>query len=155
MRILLLVVAVGCGGTPPKPDPVPTNVQKTEPPIAPKPTGLEKTVCGQRPEQFGPITLNADQVPLRRGATVAKYGDIATSKEEPIEVCSPSGQAKWLQTVSCNDGSPGKGINRKGNVGKGGLCGSIIDLYVTTCPEKTYEVYMDMYMCGPGENFME
>ncbi|MFO8072433.1 MAG: hypothetical protein R6V85_11220 [Polyangia bacterium] len=28
-------------------------------------------------------------------------------------------------------------------------CGRIVDLYVVPCPEKDYEIYMDMYHCSP------
>jgi hypothetical protein len=28
----------------------------------------------------------------------------------------------------------------------------MIDLYEVPCPEKAYEVYIDMYECGPGED---
>ena len=30
----------------------------------------------------------------------------------------------------------------------------IIDLYRVTCPEGEYQVYIDIYMCGPNESFM-
>jgi hypothetical protein len=36
-----------------------------------------------------------------------------------------------------------------------GLCpgevmGMPVDMYSVPCPEKTYEVFVNMYMCGPG-----
>ena len=154
MRRLLLVALIGCGGSSPKPQPTLENANKL-PDTPPPSPGLSKEVCGQRPDQFGPIKLNGEQVPLRRGEKATKFAELSTTKDEPIEVCSPTGENKWLQRVTCNDGSAGQGINRKGNVGPGGLCHTIIDLYVATCPEKTYEIYMDMYMCGPTENFEE
>jgi hypothetical protein len=43
--------------------------------------------------------------------------------------------------------------SRVGNTGTGGRCGTIIDLYAVPCPDKQYEVYMDMYHCLPGESF--
>ncbi len=63
-------------------------------------------------------------------------------------------------TATCEDGSrpyndaQEVAQSRRGNVGPGGTCGTIIDLYVATCPEGEYELHIDMYHCGPGESFM-
>jgi len=97
------------------------------------------------------VPLREDQVALRRGTGAKTFADIVTTKETPIEVCMPGGQRAWLGSVSCIDGTKPTGSGRSGSVGPGGTCGSIIDLYMVTCPEKQYEVFMDMYMCPPGE----
>ncbi len=154
MRTVVWVIAlVGCGGSTPPPAPPPSNVAPPAPSTPPPATGLAKSVCQQRGDTFGPVTLTAEQAALRRGASAMKFADITTTKALPIEVCNPGGQMAWLRKVTCADGSLASSTNRSGNVGPGGLCDSIIDLYVAVCPEKPYEVYMDMYMCGPGESF--
>ncbi|MBP6631258.1 MAG: hypothetical protein KA297_17615 [Kofleriaceae bacterium] len=43
---------------------------------------------------------------------------------------------------------------RVGAVGVGGRCAAtVIDHYAVTCPEATYDVYLDMYHCGPDETW--
>jgi hypothetical protein len=77
------------------------------------------------------------------------------SQAEPIEVCGVQGETAWLAVAQCDDGTnPFKGDTqvahaaRVGSVGQGGRNGNIIDLYEVTCPEATYQVYMDMYACN-------
>ena len=60
-----------------------------------------------------------------------------------------------LAFLKCNDGSrPFKGDanaahdSRRGNVGPGGRCGRIIDVYIAHCPEGDYEVFGEMYFCS-------
>jgi hypothetical protein len=36
---------------------------------------------------------------------------------------------------------------RVGNVGDGGRCNAIIDRYKVQCPEASYEIYLDGYVC--------
>lgn len=82
-----------------------------------------------------------------------RFSALSTTKEQPVEVCEVQGQLVWLTQVQCDDGSnPYRSMSeahnsRAGNVGPGGRCGSIVDLYMVPCPEKTYEVYMDLYVC--------
>ena len=155
MHRLWLVLLIGCGGSstaPQQPQPQPNpNPQPQVQPTAP--AGLTADVCAQKKNDFGPVELRDDQVALRRGTGVAKFADLASTREAPIEVCSPSEQRAWLGGVACNDGPPKTAPQRSGSVGPGGTCGSIIDLYIVECPEKSYEVFMDMYMCPPGKGF--
>jgi hypothetical protein len=89
----------------------------------------------------------------RRGATAKLYSDVPSSKAGPIEVCTIEAEMEWLMRMVCDDGSrPFPSADhahaaRVGNVGRGGTCGSIIDLYEVPCPEGTYSIYMDAYVC--------
>lgn len=63
------------------------------------------------------------------------------------------GQLELLTRLVCDDGSQ-PFVNpqqahaaRRGAVGQGGRCGSVIDLYDVVCPEGAYEIYMDLYVC--------
>lgn len=106
------------------------------------------------------MQLDAAQAARRRGRDITKFAAAKTSKEKPLEVCGVSQQQQWLMTATCQDGSrPYNDVmeirkSRRGNVGTGGTCGTIIDLYAATCPEATYEVFIDMYHCGPNESLM-
>jgi hypothetical protein len=151
-NVLWVLVAIGCGGSSKAPQPPvqpdgPT-IQNTPPPATP--TGLTKEVCAQRADDFGPVPLRAEQVALRRGTGAKRITDVPSTKDAPIEVCMPGGQREWLASVTCPDESKPTNAQRAGSVGPGGTCGSIIDRYVVTCPDKEYEVFMDMYMCPPG-----
>jgi len=89
----------------------------------------------------------------RRGAASRHYSDIATTKAEPIEVCGIAAEMDWLLAVTCDDGSQPftdfdhAHASRVGNVGPGGSCGAIIDLYEVPCPEQVYSIYIDAYVC--------
>lgn len=89
----------------------------------------------------------------RNGAGVTKFSEAKSTKAAPIEVCTIDAETEWLASLTCDDGSqPIDGreaaeMARVGNVGKGGRCGSIIDLYRVKCPEASYELYVDGYVC--------
>ena len=59
----------------------------------------------------------------------------------------------WLSKLTCDDGtrplSDARAAQqaRTGNVGPGGKCGNIVDLYRVTCPEGDVDVFIDMYWC--------
>jgi hypothetical protein len=101
----------------------------------------------------GFVGLSPAELAASYGFGAAHFADVKTSKAQPIEVCDSGGQAEWLRKVTCADGSNPFGSRldvanaRVGNVGAGGRCNSIIDLYQVPCPETTYKIYMDMYMC--------
>jgi hypothetical protein len=101
---------------------------------------------------FGPFELDEAQVHKRYGANARTFTDAPTTKERAIEVCGIPASRQWLRGTACADGSPAKQNGRRGSVGAGGRCGAIIDLYSVTCPEGDHEVYIDIYMCGPGES---
>ena len=114
-------------------------------------------VCANRP-MFGPVQLDRAAAKRRYGASAKYLGDAPTSQQHAVEVCGTGGQIEWLTRVTCANGSSpfpsGAAAHqaRSGSVGAGGKCGSIIDLYTVTCPEATYTVHLDMYMCGPLES---
>lgn len=89
----------------------------------------------------------------RNGAKVARFREARSTKATPIEMCGVAAANHWLTTLQCDDGSrPIRDINdaeeaRPGNVGIGGRCRSIIDRYVVLCPEASYEIFIDPYIC--------
>lgn len=89
----------------------------------------------------------------RNGAGITRYSQAHSTKELPLEVCTIKAETELLASLTCEDGSTPIDDNeaaemaRIGNVGKGGRCGSIIDLYRVKCPEATYELFVDGYVC--------
>ena len=151
-NVLWVLVVIGCGGSSKPPPQQPPQPPVGQPPVeATASAGLTKEVCAQRADEFGPVPLRTEQVALRRGTGATRLSDVPSSKDAPIEVCMPGGEQEWLGSVTCPDGSKSMGAKRSGSVGPGGTCGSIIDLYLVACPDKEYEVFMDMYMCPPGQ----
>jgi hypothetical protein len=79
----------------------------------------------------------------RNGANITKYSQARSTKELPLEVCTIDNESELLTTLACEDDShpiadhAAAEMARVGNVGKGGRCGSIIDLYRVKCPEAT------------------
>jgi hypothetical protein len=123
-------------------------------------TTTSANVCANRPDEMGPVMLDATQAAGRYGINATHFSDVKSSQQQPVEVCGVGGEMSWLTAMKCADGSsaykPGENPDdtRTGDTGAGGRCGSIIDLYPAKCPEATYQVYMDMYMCTDGESFM-
>lgn len=99
------------------------------------------------------VALPAAEYEARVGATATHFSQLSTSRERPAEACGIVASKKWLTTLRCDDQSlPVTDIKvaselRVGNVGVGGRCGSIVDLYRIPCPEQMYELYVDAYMC--------
>jgi hypothetical protein len=167
-----IAVAVACGSaqrpaptpsapTPTPSAPTPTPTAPTPTPTAPTPTPTAAdALCANQPDPLGPWILTADQAKQRVGTGVTALASITTSKEHPVEVCGVEAENEWLAATTCGDGShpyPGPDAveaSRAGNVGAGGRCGGIIDRYQVRCPERTYDVFIDMNLCGPGESFM-
>ena len=158
MRVTLpcLLLVAACGGSSPQPT---TPAKPTSPPVPVAPVEDPKAACANHPDEYGPYMLTAEQAATRYGLAATKFTDAPTTKDKAIEVCGIPAQQAWLMKTSCADGSkafanrgqiPG---SRRGNVGEGGRCGAIIDLYIAKCPEAAYEVHIDMYMCGPGDQF--
>ncbi len=116
---------------------------------------LEPIDCSARPEQFGPVIVSASHYAARHAATASKFSEVQSSASQPAEVCGVGAGIELIATLTCDDGTnPFKGDRgaahaaRAGNVGPGGRCGSIIDLYPVTCPEGTFEIYIDSYVCA-------
>ncbi len=162
MRTLpcLVLTLAACGGTSPQPTtPPPAPPPPSEPLTPVTPVEDPKAACTNHPDEYGPYMLTDAQAAKRYGLGATKFTDAPTTKDKAIEVCGIPQQQAWLMNTLCADGSKaftGRGqvmTSRKGNVGEGGRCGSIIDLYLATCPEAKYEVHIDMYMCGPNDQF--
>jgi hypothetical protein len=89
----------------------------------------------------------------RNGANITKFSQARSTKELPLEVCTVDAENELLTTLACEDDShpiadhATAEMARVGNVGEGGRCGSIIDLYRVKCPEATYELFVDGYVC--------
>jgi hypothetical protein len=84
---------------------------------------------------------------------VAKYSEVTSTKDKPIELCGSSTENWWLAALACEDGSHPFADNAAaqlallGNVGAGGRCGSPVDHYRVRCPEREYDLYLDGYVC--------
>jgi hypothetical protein len=155
-RICLCIVIAACGAPAAKPA-TPKPIASTGTPTTP--TTTEAPGCSNRSDEFGPYQLTREQAAHRTGAGATQAKSVTTTKELPVEVCGVGGENNYLASLACADGShayKGPGDverSRRGNVGPGGRCHTIIDLYDVPCPEQTYEIYLDMYQCGPGEDF--
>ncbi|SRR5260221_2324496 len=87
---------------------------------------------------------------IKRGVT--KFSQVKSSKTAPIEMCGIPTENAWLSALTCDDGTTpigdaGAETSRVGNLGDGGRCNSIIDLYRVKCPEASYDIYLDGYVC--------
>lgn len=108
---------------------------------------------------FTPARWPAGTGHLRRYHTETELEKVKTTKATPVEVCGFRAKVVWLMRAKCPDGShpfatPRQAFTaRVGNVGPGGRCRTIVDLYRVPCPKKTYKIYMDAYHCEPGERF--
>ncbi len=92
-----------------------------------------------------------------RRAGQAFFSKVESSPEAPVEVCTVRSQLDLLMRLRCDDGSlPFDDLDhahgsRAGNVGGVGRCDHIVDLYTIPCPEKSYDLYLDSYMCLASE----
>ncbi len=120
------------------------------PKTTPEPSAqaIGKASC-ERPEGlFGPVVRD-DAL----HAEASRFSQLGTTTSTPVEACGIEGQLQALLRMTCDDGSsPFSSAAqahdaRSGNLGAGGRCGSIIDLYQVPCPEATYPVHIDMYVC--------
>ncbi len=126
--------------------------------IAQARAGWDKTSHRRRScedaDTSGFVALDAKQWAARTGVQAQRYSDVITTAARPIEVCELEGQLSWLMAMRCDDGSQPfhslaeAHIARVRNIGAAGRCNSIVDLYQVTCPERAYDVYMDLYMCS-------
>ena len=129
-------------------------------------TGCLK-VAGNEEEQHGsgglractdqndgrPVGVPRAEFNRRNGASATKYSQVRSTKDRPAEICGIGAGNDYLIGLACEDGShPLKNHgdaegSRVGNVGPGGRCGSIVDLYRVKCPEASYDIYTDGYVC--------
>lgn len=109
--------------------------------------------CGDHSNVIRPAGFPKAEWEKRNGANATKYSQVVATRDKPVESCGVQAENEWLVAMSCNDGShPIQSGNdaenaRNGSVGAGGRCGSVIDHYVVKCPEKTYDIFMDAYVC--------
>jgi hypothetical protein len=111
--------------------------------------------CGD--EGTAPILVDDATWQARRGVLAKRFADVRTSVEEPVEVCGIEGEIEWMMAVQCNDGSQAYGTMAEVNDGRdswldrGGRCNSVLDRYTVTCPEATYTIHVDRYLCPETE----
>lgn len=92
----------------------------------------------------------------RNGAGVTKFSQAHSTKQAPIEVCTVRAENEWLESLRCDDTSQpiqdfgAAEMARVGNLGKAGRCNAIVDLYRVKCPEATYDIFLDGYVCPIG-----
>ena len=107
--------------------------------------------CGD--EGTAPILVDAATWQARRGATAKRFSELTTSPEEPVEVCGIEGEVDWMTTMTCNDGSnpyESKEVvndRRDSFLDRGGRCNSIVNRFTVPCPEASYKIYFDRYVC--------
>ncbi|HVV88739.1 MAG TPA: hypothetical protein VHE35_37095 [Kofleriaceae bacterium] len=115
--------------------------------------------CAQT-DVYAPVGVSQADWDARKGAGAHFYREAASTKGDPVAVCGIPAEMDWLLQAKCDDGSDPYGgsfdrahASRVGNVGPGGKCQSIIDLYDVPCPEGHYAVYIDAYVCpvAPGQ----
>ena len=145
------IIGALCGCAPASPS--------TRPPTTVASAGKERGVasdgnCTRGDRLFGPVYVDPPQYAARTGADAKSFATLITSKEKPLEECGIAPVLEKLTWLRCNDGSnpfDGKSqaahASRRGSIGPGGRCDSIIDVYVVPCPEATYEVFADSYVC--------
>ncbi len=156
----------GAGGDPaPSAEPGNSSPRATPPPKAARRTTLPpSTPTGVQCPPAGGVGLSAVMWPtakahLRRFINETRLDKVLSTKATPVEICGARGQIAWLLRARC----PGGGApftnghvahrSRAGNVGSGGRCGKIVDLYKIPCPGKTYNIFMSLYHCMPGQKF--
>jgi hypothetical protein len=103
---------------------------------------------------MGPVLVSESVYTGRGGLDAVRFSELNSTKQRPLEECGLRTVLQRLATLTCDDGSnPFKGDlqsahqSRAGNVGPGGRCDSILDRYEVPCPERSYSVYADMYLC--------
>ncbi len=107
-------------------------------------------------DMFSGVTVSAEEFERRKGAHASKFSEVPTTKATPLEACGVRESVEAIFRLSCNDGSrpfasPNQAhASRAGNVGVGGRCETVIDLYKIPCPEQTYDLYVDIYLCPVG-----
>lgn len=177
MRTLVVVtLAFGLSACAPSPPPVakapspdvhppPPALDDREPlpaPAEPEPADPEPgDPCANRAGPMAPVMVAPEQWDARKGAAATKLSELQTSKEDPAQQCGALRSYRFLASLSCDDGSSpladAKAAQRarSGNVGPGGRCGNVVDVYRVHCPEGDYDVFVDMYWCTESLVFDE
>jgi len=154
--VLLSIVAGGLLSGCPAPGATATEPRRPVKPATPGNAARAGDDVCRRPDPiFGPTLVPAAIYAARTGADAHKFSELGVStKERPLEECGLKRVLVRLVTLTCDDGSnpfsrdlKAAHMSRSGNVGPGGRCDSIIDRYEVACPERTYAVFADMYIC--------
>jgi len=120
------------------------RIQQAAPPAAPRTCGDEGT---------SPIFVDNATWTGRRGVNARRFADVQTTVEQPVEVCGVQGEVEWITRVTCANGSNPYGTQDRANssrdswMSRGGHCNSILDRYSVACPEATYVIHIDRYVC--------
>jgi hypothetical protein len=113
--------------------------------------------CTRDDPLFGPVRVSTEAYASRAGVMAQRFSELATTKQRPLEECGLKTVIVRLTALRCDNGSNPFGndlnaahMSRAGSFGPGGRCDSIIDRYDVPCPEKTYQIFADGYVCPPG-----
>jgi len=155
LTALFLGVAIhACGGQAPPATADSAQNEPIEPKAQDAPAAGPRVECAQA-NMFSPSVVSDAEYAARWGIAATTFAEAPTSKQRPLEDCGLDLLLPRLAALKCNDGSaPFNGDanaahnSRRGNVGPGGRCGRIIDVYIAPCPEAEYEVFADMYFCS-------
>lgn len=107
--------------------------------------------CGE--EGMGNVIVDKGEFARRNGANVTRFADAKSSEQQPIEVCGIDGEVAWMTRAACNGGKhPFESAmqaneRRDSYASTGGRCNSILDRYTVECPEATYTIFVDRYIC--------
>lgn len=158
MRWTLLALLAACAADAPEPEPAETSSGDEEPrlsaeapPEEPPPEAASGELCTR--VDFMTVTVPPDIYANRHGAAMTRFSELETSLTKPLEECGLPSVLGRLAQLQCDDGSLAyqsaghAHSSRVGNMGPGGRCGAIIDLYRAQCGTTTFEVYADMYFC--------
>jgi hypothetical protein len=117
----------------------------------------------QQPD--GGIEVSNARALARRGYDDQRFSDRVSTADKPIEVCGYAQQLSWLTAMHCNDGSRPWGDDveaahaaRRGSLQPDDIdssCLHPIDAYEVKCPEQTYIVYNNLYVCPANEGVMD
>jgi len=140
---LALLVACGGSGGPP----------------AAKPHHVRQRGSCPPERDDGSYDLDAAKAHARRGEIDHRFADTTSTWQAPIQVCGLYGELTWLTRMTCADGSRpwGDDIDKAHGARKDSAmdiapsCKKPIELYIAPCPEHPYDIYLDIYQCGPGE----
>jgi len=145
------------GDADPRTAPPPKTARRTPPTARARPTGVQCPPPGGI--GLSPVIWPTATAHLRRFINETRLDKVITTKATPVEVCGARGQVAWLLRARCpggtapfTDGRTAHG-SRAGNVGSGGRCGKVVDLYKVPCPGKTYSIFMSLYHCMSGQRF--
>lgn len=124
-------------------------IQCFMPKAAPVPPGCARSF------ETGPV-LVAPGFRLK-GADTTRFSEWTSSFAEPYETCGIYAGLSLLSRLRCDDGRSPYASNGEAHASRlkparpGRRCGSFVDAYEAKCPEKTYVVHIDAYVCEAGK----